>query len=182
VDTLAFGAYRREVFERIGFFDEELVRNQDDEFNFRLIQNGGKIWLDASIQTRYYSRSTLVSLWRQYYGYGFYKVRVIAKRHAVAAWRHLAPAGFIASLAAGALLAWARKDPRWILAVAIPYFTGNLIASIVASRSLWKALLFVPPSFLTLHLAYGLGFWHGVVEWAVRSAGLRSSGRDSQHR
>ncbi|MEW5721076.1 MAG: glycosyltransferase family 2 protein [Chloroflexota bacterium] len=51
VDTLAFGAYRRKIFDRVGLFDEELVRNQDDEFNFRLARAGGKIWLDPSIRS-----------------------------------------------------------------------------------------------------------------------------------
>src|SRR6185503_15703914 len=73
VDTLAFGAYRREVFDRLGGFDEELVRNQDDEFNFRLTQAGGKIWLDPSICSVYYSRASFRGLWRQYFQYGFYK-------------------------------------------------------------------------------------------------------------
>ena len=80
VDTLAFGAYKKEVFEKIGGYDEELVRNQDDEFNFRLIQNGGKIWLDPSIRSAYYSRSTFIGLFKQYFQYGFYKIRVIQKR------------------------------------------------------------------------------------------------------
>ena len=59
VDTLAFGAYPRNVFDRIGMFDEELERNQDDEFNFRLTLAGGKIWLDPQIHCTYYSRATL---------------------------------------------------------------------------------------------------------------------------
>src|SRR5262249_4322481 len=67
VDTLAFGAYRRDVFERLGLFDEEMVRNQDDEFNFRVRQSGGRIWLDPAINSRYYSRASLRGLWRQYF-------------------------------------------------------------------------------------------------------------------
>ncbi len=89
VDTVAFGAYRREVFDKLGGFDEDLVRNQDDEFNFRLIQAGGRIWLDPSIRSVYYSRAGLRSLWRQYFQYGFYKVLVIRKRGAVSSPRHL---------------------------------------------------------------------------------------------
>ena len=62
VDTLAFGAYKREVFEKFGGYDEELVRNQDDEFNFRLIQNGGEIWLDPSIKSKYFARNSFIKL------------------------------------------------------------------------------------------------------------------------
>ena len=70
VDTVPFGCYRREVFERIGMFDEELVRNQDDEFNHRLIKNGGRILLVPEIVSDYYARDSLSKLWRMYYQYG----------------------------------------------------------------------------------------------------------------
>jgi GT2 family glycosyltransferase len=69
VDTVYLGAYKREVFERIGNFDENLVRNQDDEFNFRLSQAGGRIWIDPSIKVTYYSRNTFRRLWKQYFQY-----------------------------------------------------------------------------------------------------------------
>ena len=80
VSTLAFGAYKREVFEKIGGYDEELIRNQDDEFNFRMLQSDMKIWLDPSINSYYSPRNSLVKLFKQYFGYGKYKVRVIQKR------------------------------------------------------------------------------------------------------
>src|SRR2546426_333435 len=70
VDTVYLGAWPREVFDRIGGFDEEMVRNQDDELNFRLVQSGGHIWLDPSIRSTYHSRGRLAGFWRQYYQYG----------------------------------------------------------------------------------------------------------------
>src|SRR5690349_10523036 len=73
VDTVPFGAFPREVFDRIGDFDVELVRNQDDELNFRLIQAGGTVWFDPGIRTDYFSNRTLRGLWRQYFLYGKYK-------------------------------------------------------------------------------------------------------------
>lgn len=111
VDTLAFGAYRRQVFEEIGGFDQELVRNQDDEFNFRLIQAGGKIWLDPSINSTYYSRASLRSLWRQYFEYGLYKVLVMTKRRGVASWRHLVPGLFVTGALFSFILALATFQP-----------------------------------------------------------------------
>ena len=98
VDTLAFGAYKRAVFEELGGYDEELVRNQDDEFNFRLIQNGGKIWLDPSINSKYFPRTSFVKLFKQYFQYGFYKIRVMQKRRGIASLRHLVPALFIIAI------------------------------------------------------------------------------------
>ena len=64
VDTVYLGAWPRRVFERIGLFDEEQVRNQDDEFNYRLRASGGRIVLTPEIRSLYYNRSTLRLLWR----------------------------------------------------------------------------------------------------------------------
>jgi succinoglycan biosynthesis protein ExoA len=165
VDTLAFGAYRREVFERIGDFDEELVRNQDDEFNFRLTQAGGQIWLDPSIHSVYYSRASLAKLWQQYFEYGFYKVRVIQKRRAVASWRHLVPGVFVLCLAASLLLALLTGKPRWAFGVAGPYALANGIASVMHYRNDSRLLPLLPLTFFVLHLSYGLGFIRGLMYW-----------------
>ncbi|MBK9713260.1 MAG: glycosyltransferase family 2 protein [Kouleothrix sp.] len=168
VDTVAFGAYHREVFERIGGFDEELVRNQDDELNFRLTQSGGKIWLDPAISSVYYSRASLGKLWRQYFEYGFYKVRVIQKRGAVASWRHLAPGAFVLSLLASLLLALLTRQPRWALIVIGPYAIANGAASLATSRNDLRALPLMPLVFGTLHVAYGAGFLWGIYKWNSR--------------
>ena len=74
---MAFPAYPRAVLDRLGPFDEELVRNQDDEYNYRLRKHGGRILLAADVRAKYFSRSSLRSLWRQYFQYGFWKVRVL---------------------------------------------------------------------------------------------------------
>ena len=79
VDTVFLGAWRKEMFYKYGGFDEELVRNQDDEFNFRLTQNGEKIWLDTSIKSIYFPRNSLKKLFKQYFQYGFYKIRLLQK-------------------------------------------------------------------------------------------------------
>jgi succinoglycan biosynthesis protein ExoA len=165
VDTLAFGSYRREVFERIGGFDEELVRNQDDEFNFRLIQAGGKIWLDPSVQSIYYSRATLRGLWRQYFQYGLYKVRVIQKRGAVPSWRHIVPATFVVALLGSLFLTLMTHQPLWGLGVAGTYALANLLASFWTARQDWRTLPVLSPAFAIIHLAYGLGFLWGLWRW-----------------
>jgi cellulose synthase/poly-beta-1,6-N-acetylglucosamine synthase-like glycosyltransferase len=165
VDTVAFGAYRRELFDQVGRFDEELVRNQDDEFNFRLTQAGGKIWLDPSIRCAYYSRANLRGLWRQYFQYGLYKVLVIQKRRAVPSWRHLVPTTFVLSLVMTCLLALLTNQPLWLFSVAGPYAIANILACLYTTRQNWRALPLLPLAFLTLHLAYGLGFLAGI--WAL---------------
>jgi succinoglycan biosynthesis protein ExoA len=168
VDTLAFGAYRRSVFNLIGGFDEELVRNQDDEFNFRLTQAGGKIWLDPAIRSAYYSRASLPGLWRQYYQYGMYKVRVMQKRRGVASWRHLVPGAFVVGLLVSFLVALAARQPRYALAAAVPYAGANGIASVWTGRSSWRSLPLLPVAFLILHLSYGLGFLMGLWRWRAQ--------------
>jgi cellulose synthase/poly-beta-1,6-N-acetylglucosamine synthase-like glycosyltransferase len=165
VDTLAFGAYRRQVFDRVGLFDEELVRNQDDEFNYRLRAAGGRIWLDPRIQSTYYARSTFRSLWRQYYQYGYWKVRVFQKVPGSAQLRHWVPPLFALAVVGGLLAAILLPVLR------LPYLGGlfvyamvNLAASaLIAAREGWRHFLRLPIVFATLHLSYGLGFWGGVL-------------------
>ncbi|MBC7225266.1 MAG: hypothetical protein H5T59_13510 [Anaerolineae bacterium] len=172
VDTVPFGAFRREVFDRIGGFDEELVRNQDDEFNFRLAQAEGRIWLDPSIRSVYYSRASLAGLWRQYFQYGLYKVRVMQKRRGIPSWRHLVPPAFVLGLFGSGLLALATRQPRWALAVAGPYAVANLGASLWTARRDVRALPLLPLAFATLHLAYGLGFLWGLWRWRAHHRAL----------
>lgn len=180
VDTVPFGAYRREVFDRIGGFDEELVRNQDDEFNFRLTQAGGKIWLDPSIRSIYYSRASLRGLWRQYFQYGLYKVRVIQKRRGIPSWRHLVPAVFVLGLVGSLFLALVTRQPLWALGVAGPYAGANVAASLWTARHDPWALPFLPLAFATLHLAYGLGFLWGLWRWRRHHKELRMDKRSAQ--
>ncbi|HEX9007232.1 MAG TPA: glycosyltransferase family 2 protein, partial [Bacteroidota bacterium] len=79
VDTVYLGAWRREIFDRLGGFDEEMVKNQDDEFNYRLREDGGRILLSPAIRSRYFNRTSPRLLWKQYFAYGFWKVRVMQK-------------------------------------------------------------------------------------------------------
>lgn len=165
VETVYLGAWPRRVFDRIGGFDAELVRNQDDEFNYRLIQAGGKIWFDPSVRAVYYSRPNISKLWSQYCQYGFYKVRVIQKRGAVPSWRHLVPGTFVLALVIG-LFTWLLTGEVVVLAgVGIPYIAACMIASVLTARRDWKTLPLLPVAFATLHLGYGVGFLKGLWHW-----------------
>jgi hypothetical protein len=165
VDTLAFCAYRRGVFDRVGWFDPEFVRNQDDEFNFRLTQAGGKLWMDPSIRSVYYSRSDLGSLWRQYLEYGFYKVRLIQKRAGLPSWRHLVPAAFVIGLVSSQGLALLTGEMMWALSVAGPYLVACVLASLWVAGRDWKALPVLPVLFPVMHVSYGVGFLLGMWRW-----------------
>ncbi|MCM8787201.1 MAG: glycosyltransferase family 2 protein [Candidatus Omnitrophica bacterium] len=165
VDTVYLGAYRREVFDRIGGFDEELVRNQDDEFNFRLTQAGGKIWLDPSILSIYYSRSNLKDLWKQYFQYGYWKVRVFQKRGAIASLRQIIPAIFVLALLGSLILSLITHNIFYFLTIFAPYIILNLLFTLWIARKEPFTLFLLPLCFLTLHLSYGLGFLFGLFVW-----------------
>ena len=104
VDTVYMGAWHRRVFEQIGLFDEELARDQDDEFNYRLRAAGGRILLSPKIRSEYSVRSSPSALWRQYFQYGFWKVRVLQKHPRQMSLRQFVPPAFVASLLISVLL------------------------------------------------------------------------------
>ncbi|MDC0165256.1 glycosyltransferase family 2 protein [bacterium] len=163
VDTVYLGAWKRDVFKRIGGFDEELIRNQDDEFNFRLIQSGGKIWLDPSIKSFYTPRLSFLKLFKQYFQYGFYKVRVIQKRRDFSSYRHLVPSAFV--LFTIMSIFFLKKSILPLLAIIIPYTSAALLSTLICSINykdknlsfFTYSLVFLPLIFLTLHVSYGLG-------------------------
>jgi len=166
VNTLAFGAYKREVFERIGGYDEELIRNQDDEFNFRLIQNEGEIWLDPSIKSTYTQRNSFTGLFKQYFQYGFYKIRVMQKRRGIASWRHVVPGLFVLTLLFGLSIFLFTGNIIPILSLCIPYLSFSLFATIfelIKAPSNLISVMMLPVTFFILHVSYGLGFLMGFI-------------------
>ena len=170
VDTVYMGAWPRRVFEQLGGFDPELVRNQDDEFNYRLRAQGGRILLNPRIRSQYYNRTSLRSLWRQYYQYGFYKVRVLQKHPRQMRLRQFVPPAFVASILGGALLSPLNKRLRALWALVITaYAVANLMASWRIARKAGRAhLRRLPLVFSILHFSYGLGFLHGLIHFRKR--------------
>jgi len=170
VDTVYMGAWPRATFDRNGTFDEELIRNQDDEFNYRLLNWGGKILLSNRIRSTYYNRGSLQALARQYFEYGYWKVRVMQKHPKQVRPRQLVPAALVTVLIGGALLAPFSRliGYGWLLAVVL-YAAGNLAASIsLASRNGWRHIRWLPIAFFTIHISYGSGFLVGLLKFAPR--------------
>ncbi|MGZ8377119.1 MAG: glycosyltransferase family 2 protein [Gemmatirosa sp.] len=163
VDTVAFGCYRRDVFARVGVFDEELVRNQDDEYNARILRRGGRLLLVPDVTSRYAARGSLATLWRMYWQYGRYKPLVIRKVGQVVTLRQLVPAAFVLALVLG-LLALALGAPvGWALgAVCAAYLLGALVSGVQLARRVGVAAgLLATVVFPVLHLSYGSGFLLG---------------------
>ena len=169
-DTVPFPAYARAIIDRAGPYDEELVRNQDDEYNYRLRKLGAKILLAADVKSEYYSRSSIRSLWRQYFQYGYWKVRVLQKHPRQMKARQFVPGVFVASLAAVLAAApWAVPGMYALLFVAGSYIAANLCAGILTARRGRAAdMPLLSIAFATLHLSYGLGFLTGLVKFMGR--------------
>jgi len=181
VDTVHLGCWRRDVFQKIGFFDESLVRNQDDELNLRLIRSGGKVWQSPEIVSWYHPRSSLATLFRQYFQYGFWKVAVIRKHAMPASWRHLVPGAFVLAnfvfftelifreIAGLTPFSWSTN-----LGVGMDfvYVSASLFFAFIAAADDWVLLPLLPLVFAVYHLAYGLGFLGGVFHFSTKSRGL----------
>jgi len=169
VDTVPFGCYRREVFDRIGMFDEELVRNQDDEFNLRLLKRGGRILLVPSIVSYYYARDSLGKLWRMYYQYGYFKPLVARKVGGVLTIRQVIPAVFVMGLlVSGALAPWTAYSGWTLCGLIFTYVVADLGSSIcVGFQRGVRCALAIPIVFPVLHLSYGLGFLKGVLDSSI---------------
>jgi hypothetical protein len=177
VDTVPYGCWPKSVFSRIGLFDEQLVRNQDDEFNLRLTRAGGTIWQSPRIKSWYQTRGNLADLFRQYRQYGYWKVRVIQKHKLPASFRHLVPAGFLMSLMTLSVASFLWSPAIWgLFGLIVLYLACNLGASLVtASKNGWRLLPFLPVVFGTYHFSYGLGFLRGIWDFLVVRQGPHRS-------
>jgi succinoglycan biosynthesis protein ExoA len=176
-DTLFGGFYRREIFDRIGLFDETLVRNQDDDFNFRLTLVGGKIWHSPQIKSWYHPRASLAAVFRQYMQYGYWKVRVICKHGRPASIRHLVPALFVGGLLGLLALGFFSTISLWLaLTLIAAYCACDVVASaLTAMRNDFRNFLTLLAVFPCYHFGYGVGFLRGVIDFIV----LRRAPADS---
>ncbi len=160
VDTVGIPMYRRSIFEQIGYFDEQLTRNQDDEFNFRLRQRGKKILYVHEAKATYLVRGSLKKAFEQFRQYGYFKVFVNKKHHSVTTFRQIVPAGFLLFWAVGLPASFFVAQVRPVLsAVAVLYVTLGLFFA--GSRLSVKDRIYVLGTCFFLHLGYGVGYWQG---------------------
>lgn len=167
VDTVAFGAYRKEVFEKAGYFDEELVRNQDDEFNFRLIKSGYKIFLSQKIISLYYVRASYKKLFKQYFQYGYWKVFVNKKHQTVTSIRQLVPMLFVLFLSQGIITSFLHPYLLFLnLIILTAYFALAFVFAVKVSENS-RNILSIITTFLILHLSYGTGYVKGILDFIL---------------
>jgi succinoglycan biosynthesis protein ExoA len=168
VDTVYMGMYPRAVFERIGLFDEELVRNQDDELNYRLRKAGGRIFLTTRMRSRYRNRQRLKTLGRQFYQYGWWKVRVLQKHPRQMSVRQFVPPAFIAALVVTAAAAPWLAPAGWLCAAGVAAYgaAASAAAATVSRRHGWYLFPRLLAAFAALHLSWGAGFLLGSLRFA----------------
>jgi glycosyltransferase involved in cell wall biosynthesis len=170
VDTLQCACYRREVFERLGLFDEDLLRSQDSEFTFRLLRAGGRVLLVPGVTVKYYVRESLGKLWRMFSQYGYFKPLVARKVGAVMTTRQLIPALFVCTVGLAALLAPVFTTARGLLLLALgAYLAADLtVAGTLARRRGILVGLASAVVFPVVHLAYGVSYLRGTLDFVIR--------------
>lgn len=166
VDTVPFGSFRRELIQKIGAFDESLLANEDYEFNTRVREAGGTVWLDPAIRSVYFSRSTFGKLAGQYWRYGFWKFKMLKRYPHTLRWRQALPPVFVLALLTLIVLSLGLAVARVLLVLQLfVYFFVLGLAGLRLAMKTRKGFLFwgLPFAIATMHIAWGMGFlWSGI--------------------
>lgn len=167
VDTIGAPVFKRSIFDEIGFFDERLSRNQDDDFSYRLIASGKKILFTPDAQSTYHVRGRFHNLFRQYFQYGYWKVFVNKKHKTVTTLRQLFPLFLVLFLELGWIPSLAKKE------LLLPFLSivglYMIMALFFAFKKAFKLreVFSIIRVFITLHLAYGLGYQSGIIQFLL---------------
>jgi succinoglycan biosynthesis protein ExoA len=165
VDTVPFGAFRKSLIEQIGGFDESLLSNEDYEFNVRVRQSGGRVWLNPAIRSVYFARATFGKLAHQYWRYGYWKGRMLRRYPDTLRWRQAVPPVFAATLVVLGLVAVWAPLARVALGVELSLYVTLLI--LAAGRQAVKRsdpflLLGMPAAISIMHLAWGTALIYSI--------------------
>lgn len=167
VDTVAFGMYRKEVHYEIGKFDETLVRNQDDDYNFKLTKAGYKVYFDPEINSHYYVRGSYSKLWKQYFQYGYWKVFVNKKHKTVTSVRQFFPIIFVLGIIFGIILSLLSWIFGALLSFAIFLYLAMAISFGFNGSNSLKESFQIALVFPILHTSYGLGYLKGIIDFLI---------------
>jgi succinoglycan biosynthesis protein ExoA len=167
VDTVPFGAFKKELVDRIGSYDETLLTNEDYEFNVRIRQSGGRIWLDPAIRSVYYARDSLQGLAKQYRRYGYWKAQMLKRYPSTIRLRQAIPPLFVISLIGLLTLSiWFSLARLAFLLEMMVYLAALWIAAAQLSLRHKDARLLVgvPLAIATIHFSWAGGFlWNLIV-------------------
>ncbi|MCZ0974024.1 glycosyltransferase family 2 protein [Streptomyces albulus] len=156
-ETVYLGVFRREVLEQQGGYNEEFIRAQDWELNFRIREAGGQVWFSPELKVQYRPRPSVRALAKQYKDYGKWR-HVVARYHSGSInLRYLAPPTAVCAIAAG-LVVGAAVTP-WGLVVPAGYLAAITAGSLPAGKGLsLKARARIPLALATMHMSWGTGF------------------------
>lgn len=162
-----YPVFRKEVFDKIGLYDEMLVRNQDDELNYRLAKHGEKVFISPRARYSYFIRETPSRLFRQYFEYGYWRVAVLKKHRIPASLRQIVPPLFMVAMVSSVIVGLSL--PGWwrLTAAAIPMLYGMtlLIAGVRQSHKAgWRVAVLFPVAVAIMHVAYAMGFVRGMMK------------------
>lgn len=175
VDTVPFGAFRRDIFDRIGPFDESMARNEDYEFNVRIRAAGERIYLDPAIAFTYTPRGTVRGLWSQYFQYGWWRVETFRRHPRSMRMRQIIPPAFVATLLALTLAApMTRLAAHGLGLLAFAYVVVVFATAWRLAGSRRASALHVALAFAIVHVAWGLGFLTNLVTVGRFPYGSRS--------
>jgi glycosyltransferase involved in cell wall biosynthesis len=165
VDTVVYAAYARELFDQVGYFNEELHISEDAEFNWRIRKAGYQIYYSPEIVSYYYPRKNLPKLIKQFFNYGILRVNVIKKHLDAIRLIHLAPPLFVVALIVLGVLSALKTEYD----IALFFLLGTYCLYIVAGsiitcqqRNLWKYLFVLPAVFIAMQVSWGVGFLVGI--------------------
>ena len=162
VDTVPFGCFHKSIFDKVGLYDEELVRNQDDELNARIIKAGGKIYLIPQLVCEYYARDTAKKVYKMFYQYGVFKPLVNKKLGSPATVRQFFPLFFVLGLLVGPVVCLFLPVLWWAyFAVIMLWFILATSFSLKDSKNL-KRILTQNWIYFVVHFGYGWGYIVGI--------------------
>lgn len=167
VDTVPFGCWRRDVFDKYGLFDERLVRNQDIELSKRILRNGGRIVIIPETYSTYFARETFAKLAKNNYSNGLWNILTVwyTREFDSLSPRHFIPLIFLLSILLPAIagLFW---HPIWWLAVASLVVYTLAVGVISTKIAIKKHLnsIYLIMTFFVLHLSYGWGSLFGLLK------------------
>lgn len=168
VDTVPFGCFRKSLFDKIGLYDTDMIRNQDDELNGRIIKNGGKIFLLPEVEIKYFARDRISKVRKMFYQYGLYKPLGNKKLGAPATIRQFFPLLFVIALSLGLVLCFLFPVlwPIYATVICLHLLIGTIegIKSVRKTGN-WSCVFIMPYIFLNMHISYGIGYLHGL--WKI---------------
>jgi hypothetical protein len=163
-DSVYLGVYRRSALDQVGRYNPSLRRTEDDELNARVRGAGMRIRLDPAIRSTYRCRETLADVWRQYFGYGYWKVALAVVRPSAIRPRHLVPAVFVVALATAFVIGLVGS---WLslLAIVGAWLVASIVFALLAPADSVAARILFPVVALVMHLSYGVATLAAIVSW-----------------